>query len=93
MKIRLKVQISGTRNGQDWPRIGGVVDLPDEEAISYIASGMADPVATFSAPETTTLPEQPELRAPTESGGSAPLTEENAGMLVPAGRIVHRRGK
>lgn len=42
MKVRMKVQISGTRNGQEWPARGGTIDLPDEEAAHLIAQGAAD---------------------------------------------------
>lgn len=49
MNVRLTTQISGTRNGADWPIPGSVVDLPDAEAKDLIASGQAvdakDPVA------------------------------------------------
>lgn len=45
MKIRLKVDVSGTRNGVPWPPRGSVIDLPDAEAVEYCAAGMAVPVA------------------------------------------------
>jgi hypothetical protein len=44
MLIRLKVDVSGTRNGLEWPPRGSVIDLPDAEAAEYCASGMAVPV-------------------------------------------------
>jgi hypothetical protein len=47
VKIRMTVDISGTRNGVDWPRRGAVVDLPDDEARGYVESGMATPVPDF----------------------------------------------
>jgi len=45
MKIRLKVELSGTRDGVPWPPRGEAVDLPDAEAADLCAAGMADPVA------------------------------------------------
>lgn len=49
MNVRLTTQISGTRNGADWPAPGSVVDLPEAEARDLIGSGQAvdanDPVA------------------------------------------------
>lgn len=45
MKIRMKVAVSGTRNGRPWPPIGEEVDLPDHEAKEYCSAGLADPVA------------------------------------------------
>lgn len=63
MKVRMKVQISGQRNGVEWPTRGSVIDLPDDEAAGYCAAGMAEPVTTFREAETAVLPE-PEKRGP-----------------------------
>lgn len=41
MRVEMKTQISGTRNGKDWPAPGGVVDLPEDEAEGLVANGMA----------------------------------------------------
>lgn len=41
--IKLKVQISGTRNGEEWPAPGTVIALPDDEAATLIANGNAEP--------------------------------------------------
>ena len=41
MKIRMKVQISGTRNGAAWPAAGSEVELPDSEARDLVATGQA----------------------------------------------------
>jgi hypothetical protein len=83
----MRVDVSGTRNGQEWPRRGSVIELPDTEAMEYCASGMAEPVTTFAPVETATMPPaelrdergpelRDELRTDTESGGA----------LVPAER-------
>lgn len=40
----MKVQISGTRDGDDWPGVGEVVDLPADEAQALLDGGMAVPV-------------------------------------------------
>lgn len=42
MKIRMKVSISGTRDGAEWPEKGGVIDLPDEEAKHLVATNLAE---------------------------------------------------
>ena len=49
MKVRMKVQITGTRNGEKWPPVGGVIDLPTEEAEGYIAQGYCEPVKAEKA--------------------------------------------
>lgn len=77
MQVRMKVQLSGTRDGSPWPGIGGTVDLPEEEAAQMCAAGMAEtvkgdvekavrPAAESSAnPEAeTTEPPKPEKRGP-----------------------------
>lgn len=41
MKVVLKVWMSGTRDGEDWPARGGTIDLPKDEAEAMIAAGNA----------------------------------------------------
>ncbi|WP_371624050.1 hypothetical protein OG245_15165 [Streptomyces sp. NBC_01116] len=41
MRVRMKVTVSGTRNGEPWPEKGGTVNLPDDEAKQLIAAGLA----------------------------------------------------
>lgn len=43
MRVRMRVQISGTRDGREWPPRGGLVDLPAAEAAQLCAAGMAEP--------------------------------------------------
>lgn len=43
MKIRLIGDMSGTRDGQEWPPRGSTVDLPDDEAQQLIRGKMAVP--------------------------------------------------
>ncbi len=45
MRVKMLHEISGTRDGVDWPPIGGEVDLPDEEGAELCAMGSAEPVA------------------------------------------------
>lgn len=42
MLITMRRQISGTRDGVDWPAPGETIDVPDEEAASLIALGHAE---------------------------------------------------
>lgn len=44
MKVRMKVQISGTRDGQEWAARGEEVDLPDNEAEQMVSAGLAEAV-------------------------------------------------
>lgn len=65
-KYETVVQISGTRNGQDWPPIKGLIDLPADEAKQYLAAGLIVEPGTGDV-ETSTAPE-PET-ATTKSRG------------------------
>lgn len=40
----MKVDVTGTRNGDPWPPRDEVVDLPDDEARDLCAAGIAEPV-------------------------------------------------
>lgn len=42
-RIRMLVRVTGTRNGMSWPDIGGVVDVPEDEAIQHIRMNNAVP--------------------------------------------------
>lgn len=44
MKVRMKEQILGTRDGVAWPPAGGEIELPDHEAKKLCAAGSAVPV-------------------------------------------------
>jgi len=37
------------RDGQPWPPAGGVIDVPDDEALTLLRNGTADPVVDFEA--------------------------------------------
>lgn len=55
MRIRMKAQVSGTRNGADWPARGEEMDVTDAEGAAYCAAGMAEPVRADDV-ETATVP-------------------------------------
>lgn len=61
MTVRMKQQMSGTRDGKDWPAPGEKIDLPADEAVSLLAGGVAEQVEddgsdveTATAPKATT---------------------------------------
>lgn len=76
MRIRMKVSVSGTRDGESWPAKGGTIDLPEDEAKNLIATGIAaedgdegqgEPVeenAQAPADEETAAPRKPSPRKP-----------------------------
>ena len=60
MKIRLTYQMNGTREGQPWPAVGGVMDVSMDEAISLISRGYAIPAHVPHEQERATAEQQPE---------------------------------
>lgn len=63
MKIRLKTDITGSRDGQPWPTAGSEVDLPDSEAASLIQTGAAVPVNSRGADVETAVKLDPATEA------------------------------
>ncbi len=43
-KVTMNFQISGSRDGVDWPAPGDTIDVPPDEADSLVAQGLAEPV-------------------------------------------------
>ena len=41
MLAKMIAQLTGTRDGEDWPRVGATIDLPDAEAADLIMNGYA----------------------------------------------------
>ena len=74
MKVRMIVEISGTRDGEEWPRRGGVIDLPDAEAADYIAAGLCEADTTPSAPEVAVV--EPATETATRKPGRPRKTAE-----------------
>ncbi|MEW1719780.1 hypothetical protein [Streptomyces sp. NPDC093109] len=59
MKIRMLVEMSGTRNGVPWPPRGQVVDIPTGEAQHLCASGIAEAALDHEASGTETATPPP----------------------------------
>lgn len=60
MKVRMRVGISGTRSGADWPQRGQILECDDAEGAQLCAGGLAEPVVEDRT-ETAVAPE-PEKR-------------------------------
>ncbi|MEU0102397.1 hypothetical protein [Streptomyces sp. NPDC006267] len=73
MKIRMKVHMSGLRNGRPWPPVGQTTELPTGEAQHLCASGIAEEVTDDSpAEETATPPAAETTRAPASEAAEPP---------------------
>jgi hypothetical protein len=42
--VKMRVGVSGLRDGVPWPPVGGTIDLPASEALHLFEQRMADPV-------------------------------------------------
>ena len=64
-KVVMVVQISGTRDGVDWPAPGGVLEVPADEAANLISNGFArvpEGKSVKAEPEKATVRRKPETR-------------------------------
>ena len=64
-KVEMVVQISGARDGVDWPAPGGTLDVPEQEAAELIANGFArkpEGKSVKAEPEKATARRKPETR-------------------------------
>lgn len=64
MIVRMRHQMSGTRNGQPWPAPGGNIDLSEAEAEILLKNQMAEEVNGSQEPPKT---EEPKTETPKES--------------------------
>lgn len=64
MKVRMKVGISGTRDGVPWPGIGEILDTDPREAAELVQLGHADPVETEADDASSVDPGTPAKAAP-----------------------------
>jgi hypothetical protein len=75
MKVQMIADISGTRNGVDWPQRGGTIDLPDDEAAHLVAAGLAE--VPNGKPKARTIaeadPAEPEVAGAAEPEVVAPV--------------------
>ena len=60
MKVRMGIQVTGTRNGHDWPAPGGTIDIPDDEAQNLINHGDAERVDAEPLEAAAIAPDEPE---------------------------------
>lgn len=78
MRVEMLTQISGTRDGQEWPHPGDTIDVPDHEAADLIRAGYAKEAADAPTPDPVPAPVADEDRdepAPAEDGDAAEPTE------------------
>lgn len=87
MRVRLLVEITGTRDGVPWPPLGGVVDLPDSEAADLIRGGLAVEASTVPPAVDSSPVETAATVAPENAAEPAPKPRK-----APARRKATRSG-
>jgi len=81
MKIRMKTQIVGARNGVRWPPSGSEIELPEREAAKLCAAGLAEPVAE-PEPVETAIPPKAEEREDDKPRRGRPAGSKNRPKLA-----------
>ncbi|MEU0397946.1 hypothetical protein ABZ208_35375 [Streptomyces sp. NPDC006208] len=66
MRIRMLIEMTGTRDGQSWPKKGDEAELPTAQAAHLVASGVAEQVD-----EEQPARKQPKRGGRRADGGSA----------------------
>jgi hypothetical protein len=91
VKVRLLVDISGTRDGVPWPPRGNPVDLPEDEARSMIAAEQAVPWdgPAAKAPPAAERAVMPDTTV--EQRGSAKDVKERP-LTTDTGPVAPRKG-
>jgi len=75
MQVEMRTRIGGYRNGVEWPDVGGVIDVPEDEAISLIENRYAKPCEWESDAEPNAEPAVPS-GDPDSGDGSEPTAAE-----------------
>ena len=75
MKVRIKGDISGSRDGVPWPKRGETMELPDDEGAALCASGLAVPAADAG--------DEVEKAVPADHSEKRALTTENSAAVTP----------
>lgn len=83
MLVKMLEHILGTRDGKVWPPRGGVVDLPESEALALFAHGYAQPVPLAKTP----------AFAPQSHAEAAVIQEARESATVPARKLAKGKGK
>src|SRR5690242_20759247 len=76
MRVRMKAEVSGARNGVAWPKRGETFDVSDSEGADLCSSGLAEPVADSER--------DVEKAVPAEDAEERALTTENSAAVTPS---------
>lgn len=74
MRVRMNIDVSGSRDGQPWPKRGETLDVSDAEGADLCSSGLAVPGGESDDVEKAVPADDSEKRA---------LTTENSAAVTP----------
>jgi hypothetical protein len=80
VKVRIKGDISGSRDGVPWPKRGETMELPDDEGTALCASGLAVPADDADGDVETAVPDDADVEKRTRG-----LTKATAGAVTSDG--------
>jgi hypothetical protein len=83
VRIRMTIEMSGSRNGQPWPKRGETADLPTAEAAHLVASGIAEEVHGEQADAETATAPAAEVTEPAAAEVTEPPAETRRGRGRP----------
>jgi hypothetical protein len=83
MQVRMRISVSGTRDGKAWPSKGETIDLPDDEARNLVAIGVAAELDEDEQPEPLTEPVEENAAAPVEAETATPAKSAAASKPAP----------
>lgn len=88
MRVVMLTQISGFRDGVEWPSPGEPIDVPAPEAADLIHAGYAKEAPDAPTPEPAAVPEAEDgdAAAPAEDGDAPAETGPVVAPAKPAGR-------
>ena len=79
MQVKMRALVSGLRDGKPWPPVGGVIELPEDEAVALCRNRMADPVYDpESRVETAVMPGEEMRDVVVESDGTVDTSARDA---------------
>jgi hypothetical protein len=73
----MKIEVSGSRDGQPWPKRGETLDVSDAEGAGLCSSGLAVPVADSD--------DDAQKAVPADDAEKRVLTTESAAAVTPGG--------
>jgi hypothetical protein len=83
-------EVSGTRNGAPWPKIGREIELPSDEAVALVQAQMAVPVADLERGVEAAVPPSAPVEERAADSSEEPVRTDPSVVVSNATRAEHR---